>query len=129
MRDIMPAMDDAQSAEIAGWLTEAGLAGTPETALLDGFCERCVAAGVPLGRAHLLIDTLHPVHEGRIVRWGYGAAEPALLDYGRTSPVDTLGGARGDAAEIAKQAEAAERWLRSPFHHMLQTARRCCGGG
>ncbi len=118
---IIAAMDDAQFAEIAGWLTQAGLVGEPETAILDGFCARCVAAGLPIARAHLLIDTLHPVYEGRLVRWGYGTDDAPMLDYGRTGPVATLGGARADAAVQAEQAETGERWRRSPFYHMLQT--------
>jgi adenylate cyclase len=115
------AMNNAQFAEIAGWLTQAGLAGEPETAILTGFCERCVAAGMPLARALVLIDTLHPVYEGRLVRWGHVAGEAPLLDYGRTGPVNALGGARVDAAAQAAQARAAERWRRSPFYRMLQT--------
>jgi adenylate cyclase len=117
----MAAMDDAQLSEIAAWLTQAGLTGEPETAILDGFCERCVAAGVPIARALVLIDTLHPVYEGRLVRWGYDAGEAPLLDYGRSSPVATLGGTRAEAAAQAEQAQAAERWRRSPFYRMLQT--------
>ena len=113
-------MNDAQFADIAGWLTQAGLAGEPETAILAGFCERCLAAGLPVARALVLIDTLHPVYEGRLVRWGYDAGEAPLLDYGRTSPVDALG-ARADAEASAEQARAAERWRRSPFNRMLQT--------
>ena len=118
---ITAAMNNAQFAEIAGWLTQAGLAGEPETAILTGFCERCVAAGMPLARALVLIDTLHPVYEGRLVRWGHVAGEAPLLDYGRTGPVNALGGARADAAAQAAQARAAERWRRSPFYRMLQT--------
>jgi len=114
-------MNNAQFAEIAGWLTQAGLAGELETAILTGFCERCVAAGIPLARALVLIDTLHPVYEGRLVRWGHDAGEAPLLDYGRTGPVNPLGGARADAAAQAAQAQAAERWRRSPFYRMLQT--------
>jgi adenylate cyclase len=114
-------MNNAQFAEIAGWLTQAGLAGEPETAILTGFCERCVAAGMPLARALVLIDTLHPVYEGRLVRWGHDAGEAPLLDYGRTSPLHARGGARVDAEATAEQARAAERWRRSPFYHMLET--------
>jgi hypothetical protein len=77
---IIAAMNNAQFAKIAGWLTQAGLAGEPETAILTGFCERCVAAGMPLARALVLIDTLHPVYEGRLVRWGHFAGEAPLLD-------------------------------------------------
>ena len=57
-------MNDALLTELPAWLTQAGLAGTAETDIVNGFCERCVAGGIPLGRVHLFIDTLHPVHEG-----------------------------------------------------------------
>jgi adenylate cyclase len=57
--------------ELAAWLTEAGLAGTPETVIVSEFCDRCVAAGLPLARSLMFIDALHPVHQGRLFRWGY----------------------------------------------------------
>ena len=56
-------------------MTQAGLAGTPETDIVSVFCGRCVAAGIPLGRAHVFIDTLQPVYEGRLFRWGYSPSE------------------------------------------------------
>jgi adenylate cyclase len=52
--------------ELSTWLTEAGLAGAPETSIVSGFCDRCVAAGLPLARSLMFIDTLHPIHEGRL---------------------------------------------------------------
>jgi adenylate cyclase len=55
---------------LTAWLAKAGLRGEPEDALVSGFCERAVAAGLPITRAQVLIDTLHPVYEGRLVRWG-----------------------------------------------------------
>src|SRR5437763_1355410 len=73
--------------EITAWLMQAGLAGESENAIVDGFCERCVAAGLPVGRAHVFIDTLHPVHEGRLFRWGHNPDEMPLMEYGRTVPV------------------------------------------
>src|SRR5262245_36524960 len=109
-------MNEAFFGELSAWLTQAGLAGTPETDIVSGFCDRCVAAGLPLARALVLIDTLHPVHEGRLVRWGYGPTESPLLDYGRTSP-DALAASGSKPQEV----EAAERWRRSPFYKMLQT--------
>jgi adenylate cyclase len=118
---IIAAMNEAQFSEIAAWLTQAGLTGEPETAILDGFCARCREAGLPLARALVLIDTLHPVYEGRLVRWGHDAGEAPLLDYGRTNPVHARGGVRVDAEAAAEQAQAAERWRRSPFYHMLET--------
>src|SRR6516162_9689935 len=73
-------------AELSAWLMQAGLAGTAETDIVSGFCERCVAGGLPLARAVVFIDTLHPVHEGRLFRWGYDPAQaPSVLEYGRTS--------------------------------------------
>jgi adenylate cyclase len=109
-------MNDAAFAELSAWLTQAGLAGTSEIDIVSGFCDRCVAVGLPLARVLVLIDTLHPVHEGRVLRWGYGPAEPSLVDYGRTSP-DALAASGSNPEDI----EAAERWRRSPFYKMLQT--------
>ena len=98
--------------EITAWLMQAGLAGESENATVDGFCERCVAAGLPIGRAHVFIDTLHPVHEGRLFRWGHNPNEMPLMEYGRTVPVPD---------STAEDALAAERWRKSPFYRMLQT--------
>src|SRR5438105_1010211 len=81
-------MNDAFFIELSAWLTHAGLAGTPETEIVSVFCDRCVAAGIPLGRAHVAIDTLHPVHEGRLFRWGYSPDESLVHEYGRTSLED-----------------------------------------
>src|SRR5215475_11478699 len=78
----MIAEDDIEA--LNAWFAKAGLRGEPEAALVNGFCERAVAAGVPISRALLLVDTLHPIYEGRLVRWGYGPSEPAVRDYGRT---------------------------------------------
>ena len=58
-------MKDKSVWKVGAWVTEAGLMGMPETELLSGFCERLVAAGLPLTRAIVIIDTLHPVYEGR----------------------------------------------------------------
>ena len=109
-------MNEAFFAELSAWLTQAGLAGTSETDIVSGFCVRCVAAGLPLARTTVLIDTLHPVHEGRLFRWGFGPTESPLLEYGRTSP-DGLAATGFDPKDV----EAAERWRHSPFYRMLQT--------
>jgi len=109
-------MNEAFFAEMSGWLTQAGLAGTRETDIVSGFCDRCVAAGLPLARTTVLIDTLDPVHEGRLFRWGYGPTESPLLEYGRTSP-EGLAATGFDPKDV----QAAERWRHSPFYRMLQT--------
>jgi adenylate cyclase len=91
--------------ELAGWVTEAGLIGRTESELMAGFCWRIADAGVPLARAIVILDTLHPIYEGRAVRWRADAPEAVeVLDYGRTN-----------------EGEAAENWRRSPFFHLLQS--------
>ena len=49
-------IDEEQLTELTAWLTGAGLAGESELALVIGFCERAVAAGLPLARARGLND-------------------------------------------------------------------------
>ena len=109
-------MNEAFFADLSAWLTQAGLAGASETDIVSGFCDRCVAAGLPLARALLFIDTLHPVHEGRLLRWGYGPGESPLLEYGRTSP-DALAASGSKPQDV----ESAERWRNSPHYRMVQT--------
>jgi adenylate cyclase len=109
-------MNEAFFTELSVWLTQAGLAGTSEIEIVSGFCERFVAAGLPLSRAIVFIDTLHPVHEGRLFRWGYGNTDSPLLEYGRTSP-DALAASGSNPLDVA----AAERWQQSAFYKMLQT--------
>jgi adenylate cyclase len=109
-------MDEATCAELSAWLTQAGLAGMAETDIVTGFCDRCAAAGLPLSRSQVFIDTLHPVHEGRLFRWGHKATESVMQEYGRTSAAG-LAASGSDPADVL----AAERWRRSPFYWMLQT--------
>ncbi len=90
-------MDKDEFAKLSAWITEAGLAGQSESAILAGFCEREVALGLPLARALVLIDTLHPIYEGRAFRWTRAQKETTLTEYGRSD--DDL-----------------SRWQRSPFH-------------
>jgi adenylate cyclase len=109
-------VNEAFFADLSAWLTHAGLAGASETDIVSGFCDRCVAAGVPLARSVIFIDTLHPVHEGRLFRWGYGPGESPLLEYGRTSP-DALAASGSKPQDV----ESAERWRNSPHYRMVQT--------
>src|SRR5262245_66500625 len=108
-------MNDRLFNDLSAWMTHAGLAGTPETDIVSGFCERCVA-GIPIGRAHVFIDTLHPVYEGRLFRWGYSPNEPPVHEYGRTS---SEGLAVSDPVPL--DVQATDMWQRGPFYNMLQT--------
>src|SRR5215207_8128413 len=97
-------MDQASTAELLVFLSEAGLRAFSEVDLLSAFCERLRKAGVPVARALVLIDTLHPVHEGHVFRWRReGQAFEPITEYGRVSD----GG------------DAAQKWAVSPFHHLL----------
>jgi adenylate cyclase len=79
-------MQDAQFAEFVAWISEAGLSGQTETALLAGFCERASGLGLPLARATVLIDTLHPVYEGRMFTWQRDNQTGKSTDAARTCP-------------------------------------------
>jgi adenylate cyclase len=113
-------IDNDRIAVLTAWLADAGLAGLSETELVRGFCERAVAAGLPIGRALVLIDTLHPVHEGRLFRWGHDPSEPLVVAYGRTGAASKPAASSG-VSPGQQQSDANERWLRSPFFRMLQT--------
>jgi adenylate cyclase len=98
-------MKSADIDRIADWIVRRGLKGAQETDLLREFCVKCNEAGLPIGRALVVIDTLHPVHEGTVFRWrNDDVEEKAALQYGRTT-----------------EGAAAEAWQRSPFFHLLQT--------
>ncbi len=95
-------MNDCEFSELSLWITEASLAGRSEAEMLAGVCERETAAGLPIARALVLIDTLHPVYEGRAFRWTRAQKETTLTEYGRTD--DDVG-----------------RWQRSPFYRLEQS--------
>jgi adenylate cyclase len=98
-------MEERALNELAGWVTQAGLIGRTESELMAGFCQRAVAAGIRLARSIVILDTLHPIYEGRAFRWRADISEAVeILDYGRTN-----------------EGEAAENWRRSPFFHLLQS--------
>jgi len=79
-------MKPAEVDRIADWVVRRGLEGAPATYLLPAFCEKCNAAGLVISRALVIIDTLHPVHEGTVFRWrSDGVEEKAAIDYGRTT--------------------------------------------
>lgn len=92
-------MKDSQVDSLVTWITEAGLSGLGESAILTGLCERLLALGVPLARANVVIDTLHPVYQGRAFTWKREKMETMLSEFGRSD-------------------EGEERWERSPFYRL-----------
>ncbi len=98
-------MDDKNINGIADWVVARGLAGDDEVSLLHGFCERCVAEGIGLTRGLVIIDTLHPVYEGRAFFWaGDKRLDTVVSEYGPSN-----------------EGENAEGWRRSPFFYLLQS--------
>jgi adenylate cyclase len=102
---------------IESWLVQAGLAGASETQSLHGFCDCCRNAGIALSRATLLVDTLHPIHEGRAFRWQADSVEqPTVVEYGPSNV-----------------GESAANWQGSPFYRLVETGaselRRRIGAG
>ena len=95
-------MQERDIKAISAWLVERGLAGASEAEMLHGFCRRCGEAGLDLSRAITVIDTLHPVYEGRAFRWrNDGVAEDIVVEYGRTT-----------------EGEAADSWQQTVFYHL-----------
>lgn len=87
--------------DLSAWLTTQGLMGVDEMDIVDGFCKRCRAAGLPLERGLALIDTLHPVYEGRAFQWDSKEEIRTAFDYGPSN-----------------QGVSAENWERSAFFHL-----------
>ena len=95
----MLSMNNAQFTDLCAWIAEAGLAGQSEVAALDGFCERALEVGLPLARANVVIDTLHPVYEGRAFVWKRKTRNTSLTEFGRGT-VDM------------------HRWENSPYYYL-----------
>lgn len=70
--------------------------------MVQGVAERLVATGVPLWRANLGLDTLHPIVEGWTVLWTRAEAESRRSDYDR-------------------QTSDPAAWEQSPFYTLEQT--------
>jgi adenylate cyclase len=95
-------MDLATRVGLMNWLVSQGLTGQPENDLIRGFCERCCAAGLDLSRSLVVIDTLHPIFEGRGFRWNDAETNEAdFFEYGPTGDDD-------------------DGWRRSVFYHLLE---------
>jgi adenylate cyclase len=84
---------------VHAWLIEAGLASTSTSALVDGFCQRLVAAGVPLARARFSSTGLHPERRASTVVWQDGHVI--------------------DQTSFAYAQMQTSSWLDSPFRYMM----------
>ncbi|TXL73004.1 adenylate/guanylate cyclase domain-containing protein [Vineibacter terrae] len=87
---------------LQAWLIAESLRGCGDTALMQGFCERLLAQGVPVFRVFVGSDVLHPTLAARTLRWRRGST---LVD------TDVV---RGDGTDTA------EAWRTSPFFAMIE---------
>ena len=101
--------------EIVGWIVSVGLEGLDQAELTAGYCGRLLEAGVPLWRASIGADTLHPLIQAQGQRWlaGEGVHEEF---YARTN-----------------SPQAEQEWRQSPWYQMiedgeLQMRRRLAAG-
>lgn len=98
-------MDAVRVKNLTSWIMEAGLNGMMEPEMLHGFCNHLVEAGLPIKRVNMIIDTLHPVYEGRAFRWRKDQADiEPVIEYGRSN-----------------EGEAAENWRRSTYYYLFHT--------
>jgi adenylate cyclase len=109
-------MESSEIGQIHEWLVRSALVGSSEPDLLRNFCDRCRSSGLDLSTATAVIDTLHPVYEGRAFPWrSDGAEESPLMEYGSST-----------------EGEAAANWEKTVFYHLLTSGadelRRRLGG-
>src|SRR5262245_29088267 len=88
--------------EIVAWTLDVGLNGTPQSELVAGYCDLLVDAGIPLWRASVGADTLHPLINAQGHRWLAGE------------------GVREDFYARAATPEAEADWRRSPWYRMIE---------
>lgn len=97
-------MDPVVFTEIARRIADASLDGSTEGEILACFGKALNDAGIPVTRAMLGADTLHPVLAGRIFIWHRDMADVGLHEFGRSMT-----------------AEGDRKWRESPFYHLETT--------
>jgi adenylate cyclase len=83
--------------DIVAWTLDVGLEGLDQADLLAGYCERLVEAGVPLWRASMGADTLHPLNAAQGHRWLIGK------------------GVREETYRRSSTPEGKQEWRQSPW--------------
>ena len=88
--------------DIAAWIVAAGLEGIDQAELVVGYCDRLSTAGVPLWRASVGADTLHPLVDAQGHRWRIDEGVSAEFYHRASTP------------------ERVEEWRSSPWYWMLE---------
>ena len=96
-------MRDADLLAIAALTAQGALTGQSEPDILAAFGEALCRRGLPLAQLDVIVDTLHPTHEGHVFKWYRDKAAPQPIEYPPPS------------------GEQLENWRRSPWFHMLQS--------
>jgi adenylate cyclase len=89
--------------EIVAWAVSVGLDGPGQSELMAGYCELLADAGVPLWRASIGANTLHPLLVAQGHRWLAGD------------------GVHDEVYARARTPEGEEQWLRSPWHSLIES--------
>ena len=89
--------------EIVTWTVSAGLDGLEQGELVARYCERLLAAGVPLWRASVGADTLHPLIAAQGHRWLAGE------------------GVREEHFRRARNPEGETEWRVSPWFWLIES--------
>jgi adenylate cyclase len=87
-------------AAVWGWLAQAGLQNLEADRILQGFCEKAAAAGIPIARGHCSFGTVHPQVRAFAYTW--------LRSKGIA-----------DTMAIEHVQEEREAWVQSPFRRMV----------
>jgi adenylate cyclase len=92
--------------DILEWIVGGGLDGLSQAELMAGYCDRLVDAGVPLWRASIGADTLHPLIVAQGHRWLAGER------------------VREEFFARAKNAEGEKEWRQSPWYRLIESGER-----
>lgn len=99
--NLREATDGEVIQEISNWLIDQGLISADFESILSGFCARMIEAGIPMQRAMLAMQTLHPSIDAQTYIWNRD------------------GEMESEAFTIDQHEDSG--WRRSPIRHMLDS--------
>ena len=98
-----PGERDAFVNEIAGWLMTEALSSMPLEELFEGCSAQLMAAGIPVERAHVTFQTLHPLYSGIGLTWTlHSGLQKRTFDHRRSDD------------------EIPESWTQSPLYFLAE---------
>lgn len=95
-------IDDTLITKITEWLVEQSLGSPDINAMFQGMCERINASGIPVSRAMITYQTLHPVIQIEMAVWKKGAGV--------------------EIEQYAYRDDEPEAWTDSPLKFMLDSS-------